>query len=121
MKPFSALGIIIGFLEILVARHFLLPLSKDSLHNQVKQILMHQEFAVLSFDSQDFNAEVQNVSNIFAASFQILDFFTVFNGFGDDFLKFQLTLLDQRLLYGYAFSLHVKCFALWIDIETCFS
>jgi hypothetical protein len=49
---------------------------------------MHQEFAVLSFDSQDFNAEVQNVSNIFAARFQILDFLAVFNGFGDDFLKF---------------------------------
>jgi hypothetical protein len=60
----------------------------DSLHNQVKQILVHQEFAIFSFYSQNFNAEVQNVSNIFAARFQVLNFYTIFNSFRDKSLKF---------------------------------
>ena len=82
------MGIIRGFVEVLPARLLLFPFMKDSLHDLVKQFLRHQEFAVFSFDPHSFNAEVQNLSNIFTARFQIANFFAFFDGFWDLSLKF---------------------------------
>ena len=82
------MGIIRGFVEVLPARLLLFPFKKDSLHDLFKQFLRHQEFAVFRFDSQSFNAEVQNVSNIFAARGQFTNFFTFFDGLWDLSLEF---------------------------------
>ena len=87
-KPLFELGFILGFKEVLTARLLLLTFKKDSLHDLVKQIPIHKKFAIFSFDSRNFNAEVQNVSNIFAARGQITNFFAFFYGFGDLSLKF---------------------------------
>ena len=114
-QPFFALFIINGFVEVLPARLLLLPFTKDTLHDLGKQILGHQEFTVFRFDCKNFNAEVQNVSNIFAACVQISHFFAKFDGFGDLSLKFQLTLLEQRLLDSLAFPVCLELAAHRID------
>ena len=75
-------------MEVLPARLLLFPFKKNSLHDLFKQFLRHQEFTVFRFDSHSFNAEVQNVPNIFAARGQFTNFFAFFYGFGDLSLKF---------------------------------
>ena len=81
-------------MEILAARLLRYSIKRDSLHDLVKQILSHQEFAIFSFDSHNFNAKVHGVFNIIAARVQIADFFAFFYGFRDLSLKFQLTNLE---------------------------
>ena len=114
-QPLFALFIINGFVKVLPARLLLFPFSKDTLHDLVKQFFRHQEFTVFRFDSKNFNAEVQNVSNIFAARVQISHFFAKFDGFRDLSLKFQLTLFEQRLLDSLAFSVCLELAANRID------
>ena len=109
------MGIIRGFVEVLPARLLLFPFTKDMLHDLVKQFFRHQEFTVFRFDCKNFNAEVQNVSNIFAACVQISHFFAKFDGFRDLSLKFQLTLLEQRLLDSLAFPVCLELAAHRID------
>ena len=110
-----ALFIINDFVEVLPARLLLFPFTKDTLHDLVKQFFRHQEFTVFRFDSKNLNAEVQNVSNIFAARIQIAHFFAKFDGFRDLSLKFQLTLFEQRLLDSLVFSVCLKLAAHRID------
>ena len=101
-------------MEVLAVNLLLFPFKMDLLHDLIKQIFSHQKVTIFRFDSQNFDAEVQHLFNIFAACIQIVHFFAFFDCFRDLSCNLQLTLLEYRLLGS--LPLFSEYFALWIHI-----